>query len=284
MKKNILIWNIAVYMLLFIGCSQDVEEHVEEQYSSKGVKISNFKDTRDGQVYHTATFGDAGEWMTENLAFEPPASYGGLTYIHSATTSTAPSWTRPSADGITEITETQAKAQSYGSGRLGYLYNWAAAMKIADSRVTSGIGSQGICPTGWHLPTDTEWTALEAEIAAHASKYSTSNDGLGTGYGPEGSASIAFRSTTKVPNSIYPLSKSTSNSADDGGFNGLLVGAQGDFGNSYGSHTSFWSSTSVNDTNAYYRGLNYFYADVFNSKYGHEKDYRQFSVRCVKNK
>jgi uncharacterized protein (TIGR02145 family) len=38
----------------------------------------------------------------------------------------------------------------------GALYLWAAAMNAS---VTPG--DQGICPSGWHVPTDTEWHQLE---------------------------------------------------------------------------------------------------------------------------
>jgi uncharacterized protein (TIGR02145 family) len=37
----------------------------------------------------------------------------------------------------------------------GYLYSWHTAMDSTDS-----IGAQGICPDGWHLPTDAEWDSL----------------------------------------------------------------------------------------------------------------------------
>lgn len=40
----------------------------------------------------------------------------------------------------------------------GALYTYAAA--IADNWARDNIANQGICPDGWHLPTDTEWTAL----------------------------------------------------------------------------------------------------------------------------
>lgn len=41
----------------------------------------------------------------------------------------------------------------------GYLYQWSAAM---NSNTTPG--AQGICPSGWHVPTDSEWTTLTSSL------------------------------------------------------------------------------------------------------------------------
>ncbi len=43
----------------------------------------------------------------------------------------------------------------------GYYYNWAAAVGIADGNTGKVSGKrQGICPNGWHVPSNEEWTAL----------------------------------------------------------------------------------------------------------------------------
>lgn len=47
--------------------------------------------------------------------------------------------------------------------KFGYLYNWAAAVGVADgsTATTSFTGNrQGICPDGWHVPSYTEWDNL----------------------------------------------------------------------------------------------------------------------------
>ena len=41
----------------------------------------------------------------------------------------------------------------------GGLYQWDEAMQYSTTS-----GAQGICPTGWHIPTDDEWTTLEIQI------------------------------------------------------------------------------------------------------------------------
>ncbi len=42
----------------------------------------------------------------------------------------------------------------------GVLYNWAAAMAGSESSSNNPSGVQGICPQGWHIPSDAEWTQL----------------------------------------------------------------------------------------------------------------------------
>ncbi|MBQ5524527.1 MAG: hypothetical protein IIT93_03310, partial [Paludibacteraceae bacterium] len=46
----------------------------------------------------------------------------------------------------------------------GYLYNWTAVMNGESSSASTPSGVQGICPNGWHLPSDDEWKALLTEI------------------------------------------------------------------------------------------------------------------------
>ncbi len=42
----------------------------------------------------------------------------------------------------------------------GVLYNWPAAMAGASNSSYVPSGVKGICPDGWHLPSDAEWTIL----------------------------------------------------------------------------------------------------------------------------
>ena len=42
----------------------------------------------------------------------------------------------------------------------GYLYNWPAVMNGAAGSETNPSGVQGICPNGWHVPSNAEWKRL----------------------------------------------------------------------------------------------------------------------------
>ena len=59
--------------------------------------------------------------------------------------------------------------------KFGHLYNWAAAMHGAVSSEANPSGVQGICPTGWHLPSDAEWQQLNGYVSSH-NEYSCGGD------------------------------------------------------------------------------------------------------------
>lgn len=46
----------------------------------------------------------------------------------------------------------------------GYLYNWPAVMHGATSSSDNPSNVQGICPAGWHMPSDAEWTQLTTYV------------------------------------------------------------------------------------------------------------------------
>ncbi|MDA3853143.1 MAG: FISUMP domain-containing protein, partial [Bacteroidales bacterium] len=109
-----------------------------------------FTDSRDNNTYNWVTIGEQ-VWMAENLAYLPrvhsnalfanadSACYGVYGY-----------------DG----TDVTAAKDSANYSTYGVLYNWYAAMAGASSSDASPSGVQGVCPTGWHLPSDDEWTIL----------------------------------------------------------------------------------------------------------------------------
>ena len=43
----------------------------------------------------------------------------------------------------------------------GLLYTWAAAMNGASSSNSNPSNVRGVCPEGWHIPSDKEWKKLE---------------------------------------------------------------------------------------------------------------------------
>ena len=108
-----------------------------------------FIDDRDGHIYQWVQIGDQA-WMAENLAYLPsvsPPTEGSLTdplyyvYDYSGTI----------------VAEAKA-TENYNT--YGVLYNWPAAMNGAQSSNTNPSGIQGVCPSGWHLPSNNEWEEL----------------------------------------------------------------------------------------------------------------------------
>lgn len=61
------------------------------------------------------------------------------------------------------ITNYPNKMEGYVSD-YGLLYNWAAVMQNGPSSDSSPSGVQGICPSGWHVPSNLEWTELNTYV------------------------------------------------------------------------------------------------------------------------
>jgi uncharacterized protein (TIGR02145 family) len=152
----------------------------------------------------------------------------------------------------------------------GLLYTWSAAMNGVDSSIANHTNVQGICPDGWHLPSDSEWKELEInlgmnEVIANEEGWRGTNEGgklkeSGTGHW------------------YYPNATATNSS----GFTALPGGyrsKKGDFLN-LGSYAYFWSTAEYNSDCALIRTLNNDNSEVYRS-IGYKEG--GFSVRCLKD-
>jgi uncharacterized protein (TIGR02145 family) len=108
-----------------------------------------FLDTRDNNYYGKIKIGNQ-TWMAENLA-----------YLPSVSPSSSGSYSTPYyyVYGYEGTNVNEAKATSNYTS-YGVLYNWFAAMAGETSSNSNPSGIQGVCPSGWHLPSDAEWTQL----------------------------------------------------------------------------------------------------------------------------
>ncbi len=134
----------------------------------------------------------------------------------------------------------------------GGLYQWNEMMQYS----TTG-GAQGICPTGWHLPTDWEWKVLEMGLGMTQAQADFSNGWRGTDQGTQ----LKQGGTS--------------------GFQALFAGLRdpnGSFVNR-GTHAWFWSSTesgSLAWVRFLFSGLPSVNRSIGNKAHGG-------SVRCVKD-
>ncbi|MCX6226735.1 MAG: T9SS type A sorting domain-containing protein [Bacteroidia bacterium] len=103
----------------------------------------------DGRNYSIVKIGSQ-IWTAENLAFLP-AVYPSL-----GESVTSLSYWVYDYEG-TSITEAKS---TDNFTEYGVLYSWEAAMNGNSVNLEDSIGVQGVCPNGWHLPSDEEWTAL----------------------------------------------------------------------------------------------------------------------------
>ena len=117
--------------------------------TQEGSSGGTFTDTRDGKVYQTVVIGTQ-EWMAENLAYLPSV-------VGPGTGSNTTSYYYVYGYDGTNVTDAKATS-NYTT--YGVLYNWPAAMAGSASSNANPSGVQGVCPAGWHLPSDAEWTEL----------------------------------------------------------------------------------------------------------------------------
>jgi uncharacterized protein (TIGR02145 family) len=80
----------------------------------------------------------------------------------------------PQVTGNTEWANLTTGAWCYSDNdpTKGKLFNWYAVMGIYDSAsLTDATLRKEFAPEGWHVPTDTEWTALENFLIANGYNY-----------------------------------------------------------------------------------------------------------------
>ena len=128
-------------------------------------------------------------------------------------------------------------------------------------------GVKGICPGGWHLPSDDEWCTLTTYIDQTVNCNATGWNGTDAGY--------KMKSTT----GWY----SNGNGSDAYGFKGLPGGYRGSSGGSFtnlGYYGNWWASSEYSGSYAWYRSLGYGNHGV--DRYSYYKE-GGFSVRCLQD-
>ena len=205
-----------------------------------------FVDIRDGKEYPTVQIGNQC-WMAKNMAYLPAVFGPG------AGSQSDPYNYVYGYEG-TDISEAIATAHYTD---YGVLYNWTSAMAGSASSSLNPSGIQGICPAGWHLPSDAEWTQL--------------TDFLGGESNAAGKLKETGTAAWSAPNT---------GATNESGFTGLPGGnrrADGSFF-SMGEIGYWWSATQLSATHARSRTLNYNSNSV--SRLNNAKELG-FSVRCV---
>ena len=218
------------------GAGSSVELPSGEIVRSSDVKNGAMIDSRDGQTYNTVTIGSQ-TWMAENLNY---ALLNSHCYNNEANNCT----------------------------KYGRLYTFGAVMDSAGTFSTNGVGCgngvgcsptypvRGICPEGWHLPSNDEWNTLLSAV------------------GGQSVAGLALKSTTGW--------SYVGENSDAYSFTALPAGQRGSGGSSDKilDEAHFWSSTWNNSGFGYtmylysrndYALIRQVFRDYF------------FSVRCLKD-
>jgi len=203
------------------------------ELSEMGVIVTDI----EGNFYSTVRIGSQ-IWMAENLK---TTKYNDGADIPLVTDNTA--WSNLPTPGYCWYNNSQFL---YGN-TYGVLYNWYT------------VNTDYLCPTGWHVPTDAEWTTLTTFL---------------------GGESVAG-SKLKETGTIHWLNPNT-DATNETGFTALPGGNRWDSGsfNNIGSSGIWWSATEINTNSAWNRAMLNSNADAYrvsrNKHYG-------FSVRCLKD-
>ena len=107
----------------------------------------------DGNIYHTVQIGEQC-WMKENMRATRFTTGLGIELQFGETQSRSVPYRYLPGD-------IESNVPIYG-----YLYNWPAAMNMRSSSNTVPSGIQGICPDGWHVPSDEEFLLLFDYVAS----------------------------------------------------------------------------------------------------------------------
>jgi uncharacterized protein (TIGR02145 family) len=162
----------------------------------------------------------------------------------------------------------------FNCDRFGGLYTWHEAMNGGgSSSKMNGTHIQGICPNGWHVPTDAEWTTMELNLGATMDQITAWHtwDKGGT-YGNKMKAPVTIDGETFC---IGPDCNSS-------GFNSLPAGRTDGYNNvgSGNAHNSFWLAT-LSGGEGMTRHVSTPSATVW-SGYQHGVSHG-FSIRCMKD-
>ena len=219
----------------------------EGSVDGPGAGLSDY----DGNNYTSIIIGGK-EWMAENLKV---THYPNGDLIPLVTDNTA--WGNLAANNTEDAytyynNNANGEADTYGS-----LYTYAAA--IGDNWARDNTANQGVCPDGWHLPTDVEWLELETYLGTNA-----------------GSKLAGYATLWSDGNLDQSIDFGTS------GFSALPSGIRDNNGTFYffGVNSFWWSASENDSSSATNRYLDFNNTTVYSNNYDKSNG---FSVRCLKN-
>ena len=215
-------------------------------FTATGTAPSSVTDI-DGNTYDAVEIGNQ-VWMAEDIKV---THYADGTEIPNVTTDG--NWSNLSSTDKAYCFYNNASNTDYGA-----LYTWAAAMNGAGSSTSNPSGVQGVCPDGWHLPSDSEWT----ELTNHLGGINVTGGKL---------------KETGTTHWISPNTGATNESgftALPGGYRFHIIGSFDDLGY-YGN---WWSTTQETTNAAWYRSMSYNASSIVKANTDKADGY---SVRCI---
>lgn len=245
---------ISIFPLLIVGlflvfassCEKDDDNNPASDNPTNGKTSAIFNSNvtygtmtdQDGNIYKTVTIGTQ-TWMAENLR---TTTYNDGTAIPNV--ADEDEWGSLTTGAYCNYNNTNSVDIIATYGRL---YNWYA------------VNTGKLAPTGWHVPTDAEWTEL-------------------TDYLGETNFAGGKLKETGATHWYSPNEGAT----NETGFTALPGGGRGGRGDFDGivSAGFWWSATESTDYYAWYRSMYNVTSNVLRSSYNQGFG---FSVRCVRD-
>ena len=170
-KGHIMYWNGSNWVLLNPGTAGQVLKMSSASepvpvwgtdattsvpaFSPCGATISDI----DGNIYNTVLIGDQC-WTKENLRVRRYNNGTAIPFDATGGAGGSSSTWNNLTIGAHTIYAHDSVATPSNLTKYGYLYNWYAAKGISTNGTILANDTLRICPSGWHVPTDAEWTTL----------------------------------------------------------------------------------------------------------------------------
>lgn len=231
-------------------------------YFNSNIDYGNLTDI-EGNIYKTITLGNQ-EWMAENLNVK---KYNDNTNIPNIVDDVE--WQNLTTGSFCYFNNDTCMASIFGA-----LYNWYA------------VNTDKLCPTGWHIPTENEWTTLELFLQKNGYNFDESID-LDNNRETNNKIAKSLASSEiwiNVPIEETNIGSPNFNKINNNstGFSAVPGGGRYFYGESRGYFNTglWWTATDFDNLNAYYRiiyaGENYMNSLGSNKTAG-------YSIRCLKD-
>ncbi|MEI6062162.1 MAG: fibrobacter succinogenes major paralogous domain-containing protein [Bacteroidota bacterium] len=211
----------------------------------------------NGNVYNVVMIGTQ-IWMTQNLK---ASKYNDGNNIPNVTDNIV--WSLLTAPGSCTYNNT---TNSDSINKYGRLYNWYA------------VNTGKLSPSGWHIPTDAEWSALGNYLIVNGYNYDGSTSGNKYAKALASDKGWNFSSNTGVPgNTDYSAKRNAT------GFTAVPAGVRDANQNAFGSigyYGIWWSSSEDDYSFAWDRGVDNSLTSLGRGSVNKSHGY---SVRCIKD-
>jgi len=216
----------------------------------------------DGNTYPTVLIGGQC-WMAADLKVRTYPNGDPIPYIDNNVT-----WAALANNNIDDAYSFYGDSNNDGTIDIAYpnygaLYTYSTAIAdnwARDNSTTNSEGGQGICPDGWHLPTDAEWTNLTTFLGGISVAGGKMKETGTTHWNSPNTGATNSSGFTALPSGFRHSNNGTFRNVDQRSY--------------------WWSSTEFAGSSAYNLNLHNLVANAFRNGMNKSNGY---CVRCLRN-